>query len=175
MRALSPAAPRGNPDPPGDDMRLHGARHHAAAGPTAAELPPPPPRRFRRHDDSSAGFAAIAALGAAFAGFISHDRNPDLLVTGVAMGVTFVGAFVALHVLRIVYRITVQLAKVAVPVAAVILLGCAFDWPWAERAADWALRTGSHGAAVAKDTFEALRSRARELPRDETPLDSRSR
>ncbi|HEX5053885.1 MAG TPA: hypothetical protein VFZ65_19055 [Planctomycetota bacterium] len=124
-----------------------------------ASVPQPAPRSVRVANDPSRGFAAIAALGAAFAGIVSHGRHPDVLSTGLAMGFTFLGALIALHVLHFVYRVTVTLAKIAIPVAAVLLVGCALDWPWAETAADWVRAIGSRGVAVAEHAWVALQAR----------------
>jgi hypothetical protein len=121
----------------------------------AAQLAPP---SVRTANELSGSFSGIAALGAAFVGFLSHSRNPDALSTGIAMGVTFVGAFVALHVLHFVFRLAVMLAKVAIPVVVVLLIGCALHWPVAEVAADWLWAAGHHGAELAARGWSALRA-----------------
>lgn len=98
-------------------------------------------------------------LGAAFVGLLSHGRNPDPLATGIAVGGTFLVGLVALHVLRFVMRLCASLAKVAIPVAAVLLLGCALDWPWAQTAVDWLQVAGGRGVEAAEAGWAALRAR----------------
>lgn len=129
---------------------------HATEPPVAvAQLAPPPARPA---NDLTGSFSGIAAVGAAFVGFLSYGRSPDALTTGIAMGVTFVGAIVGLHVLNFVFRLAVMLAKVAIPVLVVLLVGCALDWPVAERAAHWLWSAGHHGADLAARGWSALRA-----------------
>lgn len=131
--------------------------HDATAG--IAPDPRPEPRHLRAAHDHSSGFAGIAAIGAIFAGFASHSRNPDVLATALAVGITFVGALVGLYALHVVYRATVGVAKIAVPAGAVLLVGCALDWPWAETAVHWLCAAGSKGLDLAAHGWAALRAR----------------
>ena len=138
------------------------SKHATAAVAPVSSLAAPSTRRERATrpaNDPSGGFAALATLGAGFAGFVSYDRNHDVLLTAMAFGVTFVGAWLGLHVLYVVYRLTVAVGKVALPVGAVLLLGCALDWPWAERAAHWLRAAGSRGIELAEHGFAALRAK----------------
>ncbi|MCA8965955.1 MAG: hypothetical protein H6838_19900 [Planctomycetes bacterium] len=127
-----------------------------AAFPPAAPSAPPVVRVV---GGASNGFSGIAALGAAMAGFLSYGRDPDLLTTAIAAGLTFVGALIALHVLSFVFRLAVLLGKIAVPVVVILLVGCALDWPWAETAAGWLRTIGSHGLHAAEQGLAALRAR----------------
>lgn len=140
----------GTQSPNGETM-THAPQPLAAA----AQLAPPPARPA---NDLSGSFSAIAAVGAAFVGFLSYGRSPDALTTGIAMGVTFVGAIVALHVLHFVFRLAVMLAKVAIPVLVILLVGCALDWPVAESAAHWLWSAGHDGAELAARGWSALRA-----------------
>lgn len=129
---------------------------HATAGPAPVAPPALPQARTQRIPTS--GFAALAALGAAFAGLVSWHRNPDPLPTALVAGVAFGGAFLGLCALHIVSRLVLAVARVAVPVAAVLLLGCALDWHWAETAVDWLQAAGSRGVDAAARGWAALRT-----------------
>lgn len=131
--------------------------HTVSAG--TAPDPRPAPPRARDARDHNGGFTSIAAVGAAFAGFASHSRNPDALATALAVGITFVGALIGLHVLRVVFRVVVGIARFAVPVAAILAVGCALDWPWAETATRWLCAAGGRGLDLAADGWAALRAR----------------
>jgi len=130
---------------------------NAPAG--AAPVAQPAPPRVRTANDPSGSFSGIAALGAAFAGFLSYGGNPDLLATAFAMGLTFLGALLALHVLHFVFRLAVLLGKVAIPVVAILLVGCALDWPVAERAVDWLRAAGHQGVDLAAQGWTVLQAR----------------
>lgn len=137
-----------------------------ATVPAAPAVPPPPPApapaadlAAKRADRDSGGITALAVLGAAFVGVLSHGRNPDPLATGIAVGGTFLAGLVVLHVLRFALHLLAKLAKVALPVLAVLLLGCALDWPWAESAVHWLRTLGSHGVEAAERGWVALRAR----------------
>ena len=130
----------------------------AVPAPAAPPALPPALPRVRTANNPSGGFAGIAAVGAAFAGILSYGGNPDLLVTAFAVGSTFLGAFVALHVLHFLFRLAMQLGKVAVPVVAILLLGCALDWPVAERAMDWLREAGHQGVDLAARGWTALQA-----------------
>lgn len=119
----------------------------------------PAPTCARTANDSSRGFSAIAALGAAFAGFLSHSQNPDLLTTAVAAGVVFIGALLALHILQFVFRVTVVLAKGAILVVLLLLVGRALDWPVARSASHWLSAAGHQGVELAERGWAALRAR----------------
>ncbi len=121
-------------------------------------VPPPAPASPPARRDSSAGITALAGLGAAFAGLLSHGRNPDLLTTSIAVGITFAGAFVGLHLLRLLLRLVAAVGKVAIPVAALLLIGCALDWPWAQTAVDWLSVVGGQGVEAAERGWVALRT-----------------
>jgi hypothetical protein len=101
----------------------------------------------------------IAALGATFAGFVSHSRNPDLLATGLAAGVVFFGALIAMYVLHVAFRVTLVLSKFAIPAAAVLLLGCALDWPWAESAVSWLWAAGSESLTAVEHAWSTVGAR----------------
>jgi len=116
----------------------------------------PPVRRSA--DDPTRAFTGIAALGGVFAGWISYDRNPDLLATGIAAGATFLGALLALWALFIVFRVTMVCVRIAVPVALVLTIGCALDWPWAKSTVRGLLKVASQTVAVAERGWEALRA-----------------
>jgi hypothetical protein len=119
---------------------------------------PPAPRRARAANDPSGGFAGIAALGAAFAGFVSYSGNPDVLATTIAAGLTFLGALVALHVLHFVFRVAVVVGKIAIPVTAILLVGNALDWGWAVTATDWLLAAGGKALAFAQHAWSGWRA-----------------
>lgn len=124
-------------------------------------LPPPLPvacaaRPVRQASDPSAVFAGIAALGAGFAGFVSHARNPDLLSTGITVGFTFFAALLALFALHVVYRLAVAGAKIAIPVALVLLIGCALDCRWAKTTVRWLGAAGERGVAAAQHGWSAF-------------------
>ncbi len=146
-RCTSPAAPAHPDAAPGAAPVL---------APTVPPAPPAPTRR-RAARDSSVGFAGIAALGGAFAGFLSYGQNPDPLTTALAVCLTLVGVWVGLHVLRAVFRLGVLAGKIAIPVTAVLLLGNALDWGWAETATDWLLAAGRRGFEVAERVWAACR------------------
>jgi hypothetical protein len=116
------------------------------------------PRRTRARNDPSGGFAGIAALGAAFAGFVCYGRNPDLLATAIAAGLTFLGALILLHVLHFLFRIAVVAGKIAIPVTAILLVGNALDWSWAETATDWLLAAGGKALSAAQHAWAGWRA-----------------
>lgn len=109
---------------------------------------PPAPAACRPTNDPASTFAVVAGLGAAFAGFVTYGRNPDPLATAMMVGCTFFILLAGLFVLHIVYRLAISVTKVALPVALVLLVGCALDWHWAERAVHW-LRVAAHQGVVA--------------------------
>jgi len=119
----------------------------------------PAPSRARTASDPSGGFSGIAALGAAFAGFLSYGRNPDLLSTAVAAGLTFLAALLGLHVLHFVFRLAVLLGKIAIPVVAILLIGCALHWPVAETATHLLREAGHQGVELAARGWTALQAR----------------
>lgn len=131
-----------------------------------AAVPPPVPVAVtcaapaRSGSDPSGVFAGIAAIGAAFAGFVAHSRNPDLLSTGITVGFTFFAALFGLFVLHVVYRVAVALAKVAIPVGLVLLIGCAMHCRWAETTVRWLKAAGERGIAAATHGYDALESGA---------------
>ena len=101
----------------------------------------------------------MAALGATFVGFLSYGRDPDVLTTTIAAGGTFLATWVALYALHIALRVTVMIAKVAVPVAALLFVGCLLDWQWAESLVDWLGWLSSKGAEVADQRLAEWRNR----------------
>jgi hypothetical protein len=117
---------------------------------------PAPPARAA--NDPAGTFAAIAALGALFAGFVSHSRNPDLLATALAAGIVFFAAWIAMYVVHVVLRATLALLKFAIPVAAVLLVGCALDWAWAETAVHWLRAVAEQGIAFVGQAWAAARA-----------------
>ncbi|MBK8096767.1 MAG: hypothetical protein IPK26_06650 [Planctomycetes bacterium] len=119
--------------------------------------PAPLPAPVKR--DPSGTFAGIAALGGAFAGFVHHSYDPDLLATAIAVGITFFGAFLALLVLHAIFKMTLAVGRVAMPIALVLLLGCLLDWRWAEAAVDWLWTAGSHGLSAAGRAWSAAQAR----------------
>lgn len=127
----------------------------------AAPAPPPPvaariaPRVLK---SDSVSFFGMAALGATFVGFLSYGRDPDVLTTSFAAGATFIGTWVALYALHIALRLTVMIAKVAVPLGALLLLGCVLDWQWAESAVDWLSWLSSKGAEAADQRLTEWRN-----------------
>lgn len=133
-------------------MTNEGTASLAAPAPPAPPAPPPPALalvRARVTDKGSVSFVGMAALGATFVGFLSYGRDPDVLTTSVAVGATFIGTWIALYALHIALRLTVMIAKVAVPVAGLLLLGCVFDWQWAESVVDclgWLTSKGAEAA-----------------------------
>ena len=129
------------------------------ASASIAPVAQPAPTRVRTANDSSGGFSAIAALAAAFAGFLSYGQNPDLLSTAVAAGLMFVGALLALHVLHFVFRLAVVVAKVAIPVVVLLLIGRALQWPVAESASRWLSAAGHQGVELAARGWTALQAR----------------
>ena len=130
---------------------------HASA--TLAPVPPPLPTQARPAPDSSRGFASIAAVGAVFAGFLSHRQNPDLLATAVAAGLMFLGALLALHILHFAVRVAVVVAKVAVLGVVLLLVGRVLDWPVAESASRWLFAAGQQGVELAARGWMALQAR----------------
>jgi len=124
-----------------------------------APVAQPAPPCVRIAKEPSGSFPGIAAVGAAFAGFLSYGRIPDLLSTAVAAGLTFLGALLALHVLHFVFRLAVLLVKVAIPVAAILVIGCALHWPVAETAVDWLRAVAHQGVDLAARSWTALQAR----------------
>ncbi|MEO6596082.1 MAG: hypothetical protein ABIP94_15140 [Planctomycetota bacterium] len=124
-----------------------------------ASVAQPAPPQVRATSAPSISFSGIAALGAVFAGLLSYGRDPDLLTTGFAAGLTFLGALIALHVLRLAFRLAVALGKIAIPAGAILLLGCALHWTWAETAVDWLRVIGIHGVRAAEQGFAAWQGR----------------
>ncbi len=122
----------------------------------AAYVAPPPIRRVSR---GSVNFLGMAALAATFAGFLSYERNPDVLKTGVAVVLTFFGTVLALYVLHFAFRVAVVALKVVIPVAVLLAVGCACDWPWAESTVDCLMAVGSKGAQVADQQWTEWRAR----------------
>lgn len=100
----------------------------------------------------------MAALAATFAGFWSYERNPDVLKTGVAVVLTFFGTVLALYVLHFAFRVAVVALKVVIPVAVLLAVGCACDWPWAESTVDCLMAVGSKGAQVADQQWTEWRA-----------------
>jgi hypothetical protein len=129
---------------------------HGPAAPVPLAHPAPPPLRIV-HETGS--FPGIAALGAALAGFVTWQRSPDVLTTAIAAGVTFLGALIALHVLHFVFRVLAGLGKIALPIAVLLLVGCALDWPWAEHAVDWLWHAGRQGVQAAQQGWTTLQAR----------------
>lgn len=129
------------------------------ASASIAPVVKPAPTRERTAQDPSGGFSAIAALGAAFAGFLSYGRNPDLLSTAVAAGLTFVAALLGLHVLHFVFRLAVVVAKVAIPIVILLLIGRALHWPVAESASHWLMAAGHQGVELAERGWTVLQAR----------------
>ena len=127
----------------------------ACIAPVAQPAPPP----VRTANDPTGSFSGIAALGAALAGFLSYGRNPDLLSTGIAVGLTFLGALLGLHVLHFVFRLAVLLGKIAIPVVAILVVGCALHWPVAETAVDWLWAAGHQGVDLAARGWTVLQAR----------------
>ena len=121
---------------------------------TPAALPP-----ARVTQGPSGTFATIAALGAALAGFAHHSYDPDWLATAFAVGITFFGAFLGLLVLHVVFRMTLAVGRVAMPIALVLLIGCLSDWRWAESAVDWLWAAGSHGLSTAGQIWSSAQAR----------------
>ncbi len=116
--------------------------------------PPPAPSCGRRAGSApSAGYAVLATLGAGVAGLASHYQNPDVLTTGIAAGITFVGAFLGLHLLHWVGRLVWGAARIAAPVALVLAIGCALDCRWAERTVRWLHAAGERGLSLAHQAF----------------------
>ncbi|MBM4063327.1 MAG: hypothetical protein FJ265_19845 [Planctomycetes bacterium] len=130
--------------------------HHACAASVPHAHPAPPPLPAAHGTGS---FPAIAALGAALAAFLTWQRQPDLLTTTIAAGLTFLGALIGLHVLHFVFRVIAAVGKFVLPIAALLLIGCALDWPWAERAVDWIWHAGRQGLHVAEQGWVTLRAR----------------
>lgn len=126
---------------------------------STAPVAQPAPPCVRTANAPSGSFSGIAGLGAAFAGLVSYGRNPDLVSTAFAVGLTFLGALLALYVLHFVFRLAVLLVKVAIPVVAILLIGCALDWPVAETAVDWLRTTGHQGVDIAARGWTALQAR----------------
>ena len=125
----------------------------------AVPVPPlPAPVAVRAAGKGSASFVGMAALGATFVGFLSYGRDPDVLTTSFAAAATFIGVWVALYVLHIALRLTVIIAKVAVPVAGLLLLGCVLDWQWAESVVDCLGRLSSKGAEAADQRLTEWRT-----------------
>ncbi|MCR9247529.1 MAG: hypothetical protein NXI31_21055 [bacterium] len=138
---------------------------HAAVPPAPPPLavpvavPTPAPATVKVVKESTSSFAGIAAVGAAFAGFVSHADNPDWLATGFAVGLTFFGAFVALHVLHLAFKLAATLGKIAVPLAVVLGVGCALDWQWAETLVDWLGILGARILDAAANAWTGLQAR----------------
>ncbi len=130
----------------------------SAPAPAPAPALAPAPARARAAKGFASGFTGIAALGAVFGGVLSHHRNPDLLTTGLAVGLTFVGALVALYLLHAVFRVAMVVGKVVVPVALLLFVGCALDWPWAERAVHLLHAASSRGLDLAQHAIAMLRN-----------------
>lgn len=122
----------------------------------AAQVAPHP---IRRVGSGSVNLLGMAALGATFAGFLSYQRNPDVLTTGIAVVLTFFGTVLALYVLHLAFRVAVLGLKVAIPAAVLLAIGCGYDWPWAESAVDWLMAVGSKGAQVADQQWTQWRAR----------------
>lgn len=113
----------------------------------------------RDANDPSGTFAAIAAVGATFAGFVSWGRNPELLPTAVTVGFVFFAALLALWALHVVYRLAIAFGKIAIPVALVLAIGCALDMRWAEQSVRWLAKAGERGVALAERGWTALDAR----------------
>lgn len=118
----------------------------------------PAPSPARTGNAPAGTFAAIAALGAVFAGFDAHGRNPDWVTSALAAGLTFCSALVTMYVLHFVFRVTLALLKLAIPVAAVLLVGCSQQWPWAESAVQWLAAVGHRGLVAAEQAWVTLRA-----------------
>lgn len=112
-------------------------------------VPPPPQPVARASNTPSAAFVGVAALASAFGGFVTYSHDPAILPTAIAASVTFFGALIALHVLHLAFRVTYALGKVAIPVAAILFIGCVLDWQWAETAVDWTQAILSRGVDAA--------------------------
>ena len=84
--------------------------------------------------------------------------NDLLLATSFAAGTTFIAIWVALYALHIALRLTVIIAKVVVPVAGLLLLGCVLDWQWAESFVDCLGRLSSKGAEAADQRLTEWRT-----------------
>jgi hypothetical protein len=116
------------------------------------------PVRLRAGGKGAVSFVGMAALGATFVGFLSYWREPDVLATSFAAGATFIAIWVALYALHIALRLTVIIAKVVVPVAGLLLLGCVLDWQWAESFVDCLGRLSSKGAEAADQRLTEWRT-----------------
>ncbi|MFT4843950.1 MAG: hypothetical protein ACI8UD_002017 [Planctomycetota bacterium] len=139
-------------------MTNEGTASLAAPAPPAPPLPARASVIARVADKGSVSFVGMAALGATFVGFLSYGRDPDVLTTSVAIVATFIGTWIALYVLHIALRLTMMIAKVAVPVAGLLLLGCVLDWQWAESFVDWLGWLSSKGAEAADQRLTEWRT-----------------
>ncbi|MGE3172167.1 MAG: hypothetical protein AB7O97_06025 [Planctomycetota bacterium] len=128
---------------------------HPTANPPAPAPPASTPAPAR--SDPAGSFAVVAALGGAFAGFVTHGRSHDWLATALAAAITFFGALAALYVLHVVYRLALSGAKIAIPVALMLLVGCALDWHWAETIVRWLRDAGADGVQAAAQALRAHR------------------
>ena len=126
--------------------------------PVSIDPPPVPAARARGSFRASSGSFAIASvIGAVFAGFVTESRTGNGMATATAAVVVFVAAFVGLHLLQLVVHACLQLAKVALPAALILALGCALDWPWAEAAATWSIEMAGRGIEYAGSALASVR------------------
>lgn len=119
--------------------------------PAVPSIPPAPAvaRPASRAASTVRSHAAIAALGAAFAGIVTNSRGDGPLQVALTMVVVFFGAVVLQFVLSLVFDLCMHLARLAVPVALVLLLGHLWHWRWADDVLHWIRTAGGHAVAAA--------------------------
>ncbi len=141
------------PPPPSPAPALVPAPQPAPVSQPAPQ-PAPPPAPRASHVFGT--FGMISGIAAVFAGIATYTQTPDPLPAAIAAGVTFAGAWIALHVLNAVFRIASAVGKLVIPVALVLFVGSVLDWPWAHTAVDFIAAGWDQGVEVARGGWQAL-------------------
>lgn len=93
--------------------------------------------RFQKH------ILVIALLFGAVSGLIGYGQSSELS-DGITDGlITFVITACVLHLLLFVVKVLLQVAKVAIPLALVLVLGHFLDWKWAQATTQWLKENGT--------------------------------
>ncbi len=130
---------------------------HLTVPPTAPVAPMA--SRPARASEGLRGYAVIAALGAAFTGFVTHGRGDAPLVVVMMVALVFFGALVLQFLLHVVFHLCMQLVRLTAPMALLLLIGHLCHWQWADGALHWLRVAGGHAVEVAGQAHAAWQGR----------------
>ncbi|MEM6675383.1 MAG: hypothetical protein AAF726_21215 [Planctomycetota bacterium] len=108
------------------------------------------------------GLSLLVGGAAGFAEYSSSSATPDAVATG---AIVFGVVGVALVVLVFVVKILLQLAKVAIPVGALLVVGNLMEWEWAQATTQWLRTAGGEVVVAAEKAWSQAESSSSEAPR----------